>query len=243
MSKMFFVDEKEYNVNDKIEISGTEHNHLAYVLRMAVGDEIICLANDGNEMICQIIEITKKYTIVRVKEIKKSITNPTRKVTLYVSLLKGEKFKFLITKLTELGIDRIVPFESEFMTAKKGNDKTEKFTQVARDACKQCHRSKLITIDNVITFDEMCKQIKNYDLSIFAYENEKTKAVKDLFNGSNYQNISVIIGSEGGFSLNEVNKLVDAGACIVTLGKRILRAETACLTLSSIVMYELGELK
>ncbi|MGN1227143.1 MAG: RsmE family RNA methyltransferase [Christensenellales bacterium] len=241
MERFFFIENKDYKVNDKIEISGIEHNHISKVLRMKIGDKIVCLPNNGLLIYCEIVSFSKQVTICKVEKIEQSSNECDTSLTVFVPLLKSDKFEFLITKLTELGVKKIVPFVSTFMTAKQGNDKTERFIQIGKDACKQCRRAKIIEIGNLLAFDEMLKTISTYDMTIFAYENEKTSKLKDI-NLNGCQNVAMIVGSEGGFSEKEAEQISNSGAKTVSLGKRILRAETAVITLASILQYELNEI-
>lgn len=241
MERYFFVSEKDYKINEIINISGVEHNHISKVLRCKVGDKIVCLPNNDLLLECEIVGFTKQQTSVKVLNISNGQSECKTNLIVFVPLLKSDKFEFLITKLTELGVKKIIPFESQFMTAKQGNDKSERYLQIAKDACKQCRRTRLIEIAPLISFDEMCKQINDFDKVVFAYENERTKRLKDIdFKG--LSNVAMIVGSEGGFSEDEAKQIVENGAEIVSLGNRILRAETACLTLASILQYKLNEI-
>lgn len=249
MERYFFVESGNYKVGDQIKIEGIEHNHISKVLRSKVGDKIVCLPNDGTLLFCQIVSFSKLATTVKIDRVEQSESETKTSLTVFVPLLKSDKFEFLITKLTELGVKKIVPFESQFMTAKPTkNDKTERYTQIAKDACKQCRRAKLIEIENLISFDEMLNQIKNYDYAFFAYENERTQKLSSFnlqsstVEGCLHKNIAMIVGSEGGFSTQEAEKIVNANAKIISLGNRILRAETACLALASILQYKLNEI-
>lgn len=242
MERYFFVKSGSYKVGQEIKIDGIEHNHISKVLRSKVGDKIVCLPNNGMLLYCEIVSFSKVETVVKIERIEKSESECESSLTVFVPLLKSDKFEFLITKLTELGVKKIVPFESEFMTAKQSkNDKSERFLQIAKDACKQCRRARLIEIENMISFDEMLKQIKNYDFAFFAYENERMKKLSS-FDLSGVKNVAMIVGSEGGFSSEEANKIVQANAQIISLGNRILRAETACIALASVLQFKLGEI-
>lgn len=241
MERYFFINEKDYKVNDIIEITGIEHNHISKVLRMRVGDKIVCLPNNNLLIYCEIISFSKIATTCKIEKIEESKNECKSSLTVFVPLLKSDKFEFLITKLSELGIKKIVPFKSKFMTAQKGNDKTERQLQIAKDACKQCRRGKLIEIAKLIEFEQMLKEIQTFDLAFFAYENERTSKLQDI-DISNLNNIAMIVGSEGGFSQEEAERIVEANAKIISLGNRILRAETACLALASILQYKLGEI-
>ena len=240
--KTFFIDKQDLVIGNEIVIDGVEHNHLSRVLRLKVDDEIQIYNNSDNIYYCTILTINKKFTKVKINSIQKSNTNPQCKVDVFIALLKGDKLEFLITKLTELGITTLIPFESEYSIGKNVGDKKNRFLQIAKDACKQCKRTKLINIEQAISFNKMVEQLKNYNKVIFAYENYKdTNLTDDLNNLAKNDNVAIIVGSEGGFSEKEVNQICSNGATCVSLGNRILRAETACIMLSTIVLEKMGE--
>lgn len=241
MERFFFVEKGDYKVGDFIDIVGVEHNHLSKVLRSKVGDKIVCLQNDGKLMFCEIVSFSKVATRVTIEKIEHSQNECETSLTAFLPLLKGEKFEFLVTKLSELGVKKIIPFKSVFATAKEGRDKSQRLEQIARDACKQCRRANTIEIENVLEFDEMVERIKDFDSVIFAYENERQSKLSAL-DFEKKKNVAFIVGSEGGFSEDECEKIVNAGAKIVSLGNRILRAETAVITLASILQYKLNEI-
>ena len=238
MKRYFFINETGKQ-GDHLTIDGQEHTHISKVLRLKIGDEIVCLPNDGSLLNSTIISIDKSKTIVRVDSIEHPDVESHTRLTVYVAMPKGDKFEFLITKLTEIGVARIVPFESEYIVAKPLNKK-DRYLTIAKEACKQCRRTRLIEVDEPMSFDKMLDSIKEYDVVVFASELEKEHTINELdFTG--VKNVAVIIGSEGGFSEREANQIVSQGAVSITLGKRILRAETAGLVVPAIVQYMLGE--
>jgi 16S rRNA (uracil1498-N3)-methyltransferase len=146
----------------------------------------------------------------------------------------------IVQKLTELGVKTFVPFESEFITSKDKFGKVHKLQEISNQSIKQCKRSIPMRVCDTLTFDKMVDSLKIYDLVIFANECEKTENLSNI-NISSKDKVAVIIGSEGGFSSYEIEKLATCGAKSVSLGRRILRAETASIALSSVVMYLMGE--
>jgi 16S rRNA (uracil1498-N3)-methyltransferase len=146
----------------------------------------------------------------------------------------------IIQKLTELGVKTFVPFESEFITSKDKYGKVSKLQEISNQSIKQCKRSIPMSVMDTIKFDKLVDCIKDYDIVIFANECEKSEKLSEI-NFDRRKKIALIIGSEGGFSANEIEKLICAGAKSITMGKRILRAETASIALASVVMFKLGE--
>jgi 16S rRNA (uracil1498-N3)-methyltransferase len=238
--KRFFKDD-DWEVNDDVVvIKGDEHNHLAFVLRLKIGDEIICCYNDGLDRIGKILDIDKKKTTIKIESVVKSNNEINGSLTVFVGLVKGDKMEFLIQKLTELGVNKIIPFESEFSTVKiSDRDKLSRYYKIARDASKQCGRSKLIEINEPIKFNQIENYLSNFDETLVAYEKQEAKFGINKLIG---KNVGIIIGSEGGFSQNEIDFLKSKNVQSISLGKRILRAETASVVACSILLYLMGEL-
>ena len=145
--------------------------------------------------------------------------------------------EFLLQKLSELGVKKLVPFESEF-TIKKPKDKAERYKKLAEEACKQCGRSLPLEVAECISFKAMLKEISKTEKTFFAYEIELdgSLSVKDMLEElKEDRDIALIVGSEGGFSQREAESILEAGASAVSLGKRILRCETACVAMTALV--------
>lgn len=229
----FFVDD----INDGL-ITGEEYNHLSRVLRLAVGDHVLCF--DGSDFVytCELkkIDKTAAYFDILSKDINKC--NPKARVTLFQALPKGDKLELIIQKASELGISEIQPYESKYCIAKANAGKLERLNKIAVSACKQCGRGLPLVIHDAVKFDDMLNNLKEYDTVIVAYENEDDKSLYDVeLKGR----VAIVVGSEGGFAQEEIARLSQYN--VVTLGSRILRAETAAIALSAIVMYRLGEMR
>ncbi len=237
--KRFFVN-KQLNINESFVIDGIEHNHIKNVMRMQVGDEIILVCGDEFDYNATIISMSKGDTKVAVTGREVNIYNSASKVTVFQALVKSDNMSLIVQKLTELGVNNFVPFESEFITSKDKFGKVSKLQEISNQSIKQCKRSIPMKVMDTVPFSKMCEELKNYDLIVFANECERSRSLKELDFGS-ARNVAIIVGSEGGFSTNEIEKLTSMGASSVTLGKRILRAETASIALTSVVMCMLGE--
>lgn len=228
--KRFYVE----NILASNKILGDEFNHLKKVLRCEVGEKIICLSGDGNEYVSEITRISNDSAEVKILEVKRCNSDPKIDVTVFMGLPKGDKFEFLIQKLSELGASTIIPFESSFTIAKPKDKKLDRYKKIALEACKQCGRSKPLEVKDCITFKNLLQSLNIYERCYFAYENAETGNFDDA---KNFKKICVIIGAEGGFSEEEANSLKLAGAKEVSLGKRILRCETAPLYAMSVINY------
>ena len=238
MARRFFVEKTNINRNE-LTIDGKEHLHLSKVLRAKINDEISISSKDM-EYMCVIKSIEKSKTICKILS-KEKIVDKSPNITLFQASMKGEHMEYAIQKATEIGIKTFVPFLSEFVVAKIDDKKIERFKKISQEACKQSGRKQPMDVLGVKNFKEMLLSLKDYDKIIFAYEKSTVSAKDVLFGLKETDNIALIVGSEGGFSEKEAKELVSCNAKDISLGENILRGETACLVLSSVVMYELGK--
>lgn len=248
----FFVKENQIK-DDKISIIGQDVNHIKNVLRLKTDDEIeVCNENKQETYICRIIEILNEEILCNIKEKKMINREANIDITIFQGLPKAEKMELIIEKCTELGVKEITPLKLKRCVVKLDEkDEVKKITRwqkIAETASKQSGRDAILKINNVINIDNVCNLIQKYDIVLIAYENEKDNSLKqELENLKSTKKqklkIGVIIGPEGGLEETEVNMLKLCGAKTVTLGKRILRTETAPIVISSIIMYELNEMQ
>ena len=244
MARRFIVKEEniENNKDNQIIISGEEVKHIQ-VLRKNVGDEIII-----NSGIYKIIQMKRESILLEYIEDAPEVGIPISNITLYIALLKTDKLDFVVQKAVEIGVKKIVPFSSANVIVKlddKAKSKrVEKLQKVADEACKQCGRTDTVVVEEIITFKEMKKKLENEKAVLFAYEasNDSLRKELNLIKENNVEDISIIIGAEGGFTQTEAEELKQNPAVkCVSLGTRILRAETAALNLLSILIYEMEE--
>ena len=241
--KRFFID-FPISTNQMITLDGDQHKHLKLVLRANVGQSIILFCGDGFDYIAQIQTITKNATTVFIQQQNaNTITEPTIQVDLCFGLLKSsDKIDLIVQKSVELGASNIIPFVSQYTNAKTINQ--PRLQKISNEALKQCGRSCKVIVHNSISFEQMVSLAKNYDQIIFAYERaETTQSLSNHTNHLNPKKIALIVGSEGGFSPNEAQQLINDKTTTVSLGKRILRAETACISLLSIIMFINGQMQ
>lgn len=244
MARRFIVKEENIkkNKDNQIIISGEEVKHIQ-VLRKNIGDEIII-----NSGIYKIIQMKRDSILLEYIDAAPEVGIPISNITLYIALLKTDKLDFVVQKAVEIGVKKIVPFSSANVVVKlddKAKSKrVEKLQKVADEACKQCGRTDMVAVDKIITFKEMKAKLENEKAVLFAYEASKDSLRKELnlIKEKNVEDISLIIGAEGGFTQTEAEELKQNPAVkCVSLGTRILRAETAALNLLSIVIYEMEE--
>ncbi len=245
MSK-FFVKENQIN-NDKIHILGEDVNHIANVLRMKKEDEVqICNQETGENYITKIISFSKdKIECEIVKKIIETVESNVD-ITLFQGIPKFDKMELIIQKNTEVGVKKIVPVLMERtvvkLDEKTANKKIERWQKIAEVAAKQSMRDIIPEIENIIKLQDITKQ--DYDEVLVAYENEEKNMLKQelkKLQGKDRYKIAIVIGPEGGISEKEIEILKNMGASFVSLGKRILRTETAGKVMSGNIMYELED--
>ena len=236
----FFVNSNDINDNFA-KISGEDYNHIRNVLRMKIGTKI--LINDkekSNSYLAEIQEIGAKEIICKVIE-KIASNEMSVNVTLFQGIPKSDKMEYIIQKSVELGVSEIVPTEMKNCVAKINNEenKLTRWNKISETAAKQSKRSIIPKVESKISFDDLLNKIKEFDLVIVAYENEKHTSLKDvLHNCKGVKNIAIIIGPEGGIDTKELKLLEDNGVQVASLGKRILRTETAPIAMLSMILYE-----
>lgn len=245
MSK-FFVKENQIN-NDKIHILGEDVNHIANVLRMKKEDEVqICNQETGENYITKIISFSKDE--IECEIVKKIIETVESNVdiTLFQGIPKFDKMELIIQKNTEVGVKKIVPVLMERtvvkLDEKTANKKIERWQKIAEVAAKQSMRDIIPEIGNIVKLKDITKQ--DYDVVLVAYENEEKNMLKQelkKLQGKDRYKIAIVIGPEGGISEKEIEILKNMGASFVSLGKRILRTETAGIVMSGNIMYELED--
>lgn len=231
---------------EKMTISGVDARHISKVLRMQPGDKIQIVSDDGVTALAEIAEISSDSVVITCLERLAESHEPSVKITLAQGLAKGEKMDFIIQKAVELGVHAIVPVAMEHSVVRlegaKADKKVERWQKIAEAAAKQSKRDIIPQVQPVQTVAEM---LANNDLQnkIIAYECEDRLGMKTALQKMKpLQELLLIIGPEGGISEHELLLAQKAGACAVSLGRRILRAETAALVAASAIFYETGDL-
>lgn len=239
----FFVNSE--NINDHtITLEDENAKHIGSVLRAKIGDIITVCDGNGRDYECEITEITKKAVIAKITDIFTNDNEPDIKLTLYQSLPKADKMELVIQKCIEIGVDRIVPVKTEHAVVKldgKEEKKLQRWNKIAESAAKQCGRGKIPVVDSVMSFKEAINEAVSLDGAIIPYEKERENSLKTFAKGFKGKSIGIFIGPEGGFSNEEIDFALSQGVKSVTLGKRILRTETAGLVTSVILLYELED--
>lgn len=238
-----FFTEKD-NITDKyIYITDREDlHHMKKVLRIRPGEVVEVSDGEEWEYEGEVLEFDETCAKLKIVDKQKFAREPEVRVTLFQGVPKAGKMDLIIQKCVELGIDSIVPVFMDRCDVKdngKIDKKTERWQKIADEACKQCRRGIIPTVSSVVKKNEMLDSLSDFDLVLFPYENEEDRSIKDALRNLNERphSVAVIIGPEGGFSDGEA-EILKKYEC-VTLGKTILRTETAGMAALAMIMYEL----
>ncbi len=234
--------------DDIIMITGPDVNHIKNVLRMRQGEEIIICNGQGKDCYCIINRVSESEIIAKIQSIQATEAELKAKITLFQGLPKKDKMELIIQKATELGVHEIVPVMTKRVVVKledkkKEEKKLERWQAIAEGAAKQSGRGIIPTIQRVISYQEALKYASTMGIGIIPYENAMgMQATKDIMNGlSQFNTIGVLIGPEGGFEESEIEAAKANHIHPITLGKRILRTETAGLAVLSMMVLMLEE--
>lgn len=241
----FFVDAHQVD-GDIIIITGENAHHISRSLRMTPGEKITVSDMEGFDYDCVLESFTDNTVNAKIINKYLSKAEPEIKVHLYQALPKGDKLDLIIQKSVECGAYDITPFESTNCVVKiKGDSeckKNDRRNKIALEAAKQCGRGIIPRVNQSISFSDMLKSASQSDVVLFCYEGEGTlpmaNALKKLRFQKEINDLSIIIGSEGGFSPSEVTEAEKCGFVKIGLGKRILRAETAAIMSLACIVYE-----
>ncbi len=217
---------KEAVQGSYVAISGEEYNHIVKVLRYKRGYSFIACDGSGKDYLCKIVNITPDIVEGEICDIMDNDTEAAINVTLYLGAIKNEKLTIAVQKAVEIGVKSIALFSSANTSEKDVN--TARLKKIAVEASKQCGRASVPVIeDRILRFDEVIKRGKNL---IMAYEKERSTSLASLTDKlRNSRDLGVIIGSEGGFKPYEAEAAIESGVSMFSLGRRILRAETAAI--------------
>ena len=239
----FFLSSDSFD-GKSFTITGNDAFHISHSLRMRVGDQISVSISEGRIFDCVLSSFTSDTVTADVVSESVCTTESPCRIHIYQALPKSDKLETVIQKSVECGAYSITPFISSRCIAKEGSSfdkKLERYNRISFEAAKQCGRGVVPTVKNLLTYKQMLDEASKADLSLFCYEAEGTKPITQLLKPG-IKSISVIVGSEGGFSPEEAMLARDKGISLCGLGNRILRCETAPLFVLSCLSfyYELG---
>jgi len=254
----FFVSPDQLE-GDKVTITGPAVHHIRDVLRLGSGNPIVVLDNSGWEREAEIVEVGREQVVGKVLSRTLATGEPRTKISLYQGVLKGSHFELVLQKGTELGIVEFVPLISQRCVIASLDDvdkKMSRWQRIVQEAAEQSRRGRLPHLQSAMLFSQACERArqtgglslmpweeeKKVNLKLVLGKEEKAKGKKTPAFPSRPFSISLFIGPEGGFTSEEVRLAQRYGIVPITLGPRILRAETAGLVAAAAILYELGDL-
>lgn len=239
----FFVKPEELQP-DFMVLTGENAAH-AKVLRLKCGEEVLVCDGEGSECLCAVSDVSDGQISLVVKHRRESESEAKVRVSVYMAFSKGDKLEHVIQKATELGAYEIVAFPSARCVSrpdeKSLRKKLERWQKIAVSAAEQSGRGRIPRVVTLNSYAEALERAAQADKAILFYENEQAVTLRMALEAGEYHSVSLLTGPEGGLEPSEVEKAREAGLQICTLGKRILRCETAPLCALSAVMYHVGE--
>ena len=236
----FFVSPEELG-NDNIQLVGENASH-AKVLRLKAGEQVVVWDGEGKEGLCAVVDSSWNLEGLERRE---SVSEPGVQVSVYMAFPKADKLEHVIQKATELGVYEIVAFPSARCVSKPDEKslkkKLERWQKIAASAAEQSGRGRIPQVVILPSFAEALKRGAQTDLPMMFYENEQATTLHMALNSGEWKSAALLTGPEGGLEEKEVKQAMEAGWKVCTLGKRILRCETAPLCALSAVMYATGE--
>lgn len=245
---MYHFFSEHQNIHDSyIDIIGSDVNHIKNVLRLKLGDALFISSGDNVDYTCHITQIAEDYIRADIDFAEENSRELPAKIYLFQGLPKADKMELIIQKAVELGAYEVIPVAMKRsvvkLDAKKAEAKIKRWNTIAESAAKQSKRSIIPEISGVLTFQQALEKARGCEIKLLPYEcAEGMKKTKDIIETlKTNQSIAVFIGPEGGFDQAELDAAKQAGCEVITLGKRILRTETAGMMVLSVLMYHFEE--
>lgn len=240
----FFVEDAQIG-KEFITITGSDVNHIKNVLRMKSGEKIRVSSKQGGDYYCEISELGDDFVQADIIDSEAAGTELPAKIFLFQALPKGDRMETVIQKAVELGVYEIVPVAMKYcvvkLDAKKAENKRKRWQAIAESAAKQSKRSCIPVVREVMSFAEAIDYAKECRINLVPYENERgMAATKEVLSELKKDtSVSVMIGPEGGFAEEEIARVREENMQIISLGKRILRTDTAAISTLSLLMLQL----
>ena len=232
-------------IGEEINLIGEDVNHIKNVLRYKVGDELTVCDEVEQRYLTKIKELSNECITLDIEKKIDFSTEPSIKITLIQGLPKSDKMDLIVQKCTELGAEKIIPVIMERTVVKidgsNGAKKVERWNKIVLEASKQCGRTKIPTVEKIVNLENIVENLSKYDIVIVPYECEKENTIKAVLRNTdtNIGNVAIVIGPEGGFSEKDISILEKLpNVKKVSLGKRILRTETAGIATVAMLLYE-----
>jgi 16S rRNA (uracil1498-N3)-methyltransferase len=243
--RRFFLD-REMILSDKPTLTGPDVKHIRTVLRLKPGEEIFLFDGKGSEYRARIIDSTPKTIILSVLERFPSISESPVEITIGQGLLKAKKMDRIVRQVTELGIYALIPLLAKRSVPRprpeRWAEKEQRWETIAQESLKQCGRSQMPCLEPPTSFKELVAVSRTHDLKIIFHEgNPGEESNLYLNDPRDVRSVLALIGPEGGFTPNEVQMALEGGFVCVSLGPRILKADTAVVAVCAVLQYAFGD--
>lgn len=240
----FFVKNDQLN-HTPVSISGEDYNHMKNVLRLKIGEEVLLCDGGEKEYLCRIIgyDIDTEHVLLDIMDVFANARELPTKITLFQGYPKGDKLEIIVQKAVELGVFEMVPVSMKRcivkLEEKKAVKRVERLNAISLSAAKQSKRGIVPKVTRIMSMEEACRYAENMDYILIPYENAKgMEYAKEVIRmAAGKKHIGVFIGPEGGFEQSEVERIESIGGKTLSLGHRILRTETAGITVLSLLMF------
>ena len=243
----FYISEDQIAENE-ITITGSDVNHIRNVLRLEKGDWVVACNGEGKDYVSRVLSVEKDHVCLQVEKVQSTGTELQTKITLFQGIPKKEKMEFIIQKAVELGVYEIVPVMMKrcvvrFSDERKMEKKQERWQAIAQAAAKQCDRGIIPVVHAPVTMEEAIDMAKDMEFNMIPYELQDgiDKSREIVAHACQKESVGIFIGPEGGFEAKEVEHAVANGIEPITLGKRILRTETAGMALLAFMMFQMQQ--
>jgi 16S rRNA (uracil1498-N3)-methyltransferase len=230
---------------DEVIFDADTSHQINRVLRLKTGDQVIVLDGTGDEYLLELSQVGKTTTAGKILSRRLSQTEPRIHLTVLVGLTQREKFEWVLQKCTEIGVAAITPVitnRSIVQDIRTTEQKTERWQQILKEAAEQSGRGKIPVLNPPVLFLQALEQLRGFELGMVAYENEKGHSIKNTLRGFRGENLGILVGPEGGFASEEAQLARQRGIEMVSLGRRILRMETAAIVAAALILHELKAL-
>ena len=242
----FFVEPSD--VGDSfISIKGQDVNHIRNVLRMKIGEEILISDGTGKDYVCEVAELSDDIVTAKITDFLAEGRELKTELYLFQGLPKSDKMELIIQKAVELGVKAIIPVSTSRsivkLDGKKEESKIKRWQAISESAAKQSKRGIIPEVKSIMSFKEAINYVNDFDVKIIPYENANNMAeTKQIVSSiKEKMKVAIFIGPEGGFADSEIDYALEKDVKPISLGKRILRTETAGMTILSVIMFNIEE--
>jgi 16S rRNA (uracil1498-N3)-methyltransferase len=231
----FFIEQRLEGAGQALALPAPVARQLTTVLRKRAGDQVALFNQGGPEWLAELVDVGRSTVTARLVASRTMVPEPARRLTLHTALLKGDKLEWVFQKGTELGVVAFQPLLTERVVAKR-HDVPERWRRIVMEAAEQCERVIVPEVREPVAFGDAIAGLSGEAQTLFCWEEERAQHITKVLERTVAQEVHLFIGPEGGFAAQEAELAKQAGAEVVTLGPRVLRADTAAIAASTLVL-------